>query len=213
MQYSDMYVSLRINFWSAFPGVLGQEGKSAQPKFCPSGKTVLQLIIPQHVSVAHFKDSVFAHAIHALLCWLYNVKLCYQSFQREVSSHQPLTSSVVHTGQLLLSCINTMSPCQCVTPIFTKTSMLVIIFSLSQFFMCSLSALFQFWETPCCWLISSLELWRAPQNTFSPASSLPWTVLSNPERSSRAEMRVQVLWGSRGPLCDCKVCADMTYCK
>ncbi|KAE8280272.1 Centrosomal protein of 68 kDa [Larimichthys crocea] len=34
----------------------------------------------------------------------------YQSFQREVSSHQPLTSSVLHTGQLLLSCINTTSP-------------------------------------------------------------------------------------------------------
>lgn len=34
----------------------------------------------------------------------------YQSFQREVSSHQPLTSCVLHTGQLLLSCIGTMSP-------------------------------------------------------------------------------------------------------
>ncbi|XP_070697382.1 centrosomal protein of 68 kDa [Pempheris klunzingeri] len=34
----------------------------------------------------------------------------YQSFQREVSSHQPLTSCVLHTGQLLLSCINTTSP-------------------------------------------------------------------------------------------------------
>ncbi|XP_059179798.1 centrosomal protein of 68 kDa isoform X2 [Centropristis striata] len=34
----------------------------------------------------------------------------YQSFQREVRSHQPLTSCVLHTGQLLLSCINTMSP-------------------------------------------------------------------------------------------------------
>ncbi|XP_074503111.1 centrosomal protein of 68 kDa isoform X2 [Sebastes fasciatus] len=34
----------------------------------------------------------------------------YQSFQREVSSHQPLTSCVLHTGQLLLRCINTMSP-------------------------------------------------------------------------------------------------------
>ncbi|KAK2823912.1 hypothetical protein Q5P01_021087 [Channa striata] len=33
----------------------------------------------------------------------------YQSFQREVSSHQPLTSCVLHTGQLLLSCINTTS--------------------------------------------------------------------------------------------------------
>ncbi|XP_045926769.1 centrosomal protein of 68 kDa-like [Micropterus dolomieu] len=34
----------------------------------------------------------------------------YQSFQREVSGHQPLTSCVLHTGQLLLSCINTTSP-------------------------------------------------------------------------------------------------------
>ncbi|XP_033468751.2 centrosomal protein of 68 kDa isoform X1 [Epinephelus lanceolatus] len=34
----------------------------------------------------------------------------YQSFQREVSSHQPLTSCVLHTGRLLLSCIRTMSP-------------------------------------------------------------------------------------------------------
>ncbi|KAM9345087.1 centrosomal protein of 68 kDa [Symphorus nematophorus] len=34
----------------------------------------------------------------------------YQSFQREVSSHQPLTSCVLHTGQLLLRCINITSP-------------------------------------------------------------------------------------------------------
>lgn len=34
----------------------------------------------------------------------------YQSFQRDVSSCHPLTSSVVHTGQLLLSCLNTTSP-------------------------------------------------------------------------------------------------------
>ncbi|XP_022063402.2 centrosomal protein of 68 kDa isoform X1 [Acanthochromis polyacanthus] len=34
----------------------------------------------------------------------------YESFQKEVSSHQPLTSCVLHTGQLLLSCINTTSP-------------------------------------------------------------------------------------------------------
>ncbi|XP_073337865.1 centrosomal protein of 68 kDa isoform X2 [Pagrus major] len=34
----------------------------------------------------------------------------YQSFQREVSSHQFLTTSVLHTGQLLLSRINTTSP-------------------------------------------------------------------------------------------------------
>ncbi|KAK9541063.1 hypothetical protein VZT92_001139 [Zoarces viviparus] len=34
----------------------------------------------------------------------------YQSFQREVSSHQPLTSCVLHTGRLLLGCINNTSP-------------------------------------------------------------------------------------------------------
>uniref|UniRef100_A0A3Q3LJ83 Centrosomal protein 68 n=1 Tax=Mastacembelus armatus TaxID=205130 RepID=A0A3Q3LJ83_9TELE len=34
----------------------------------------------------------------------------YQSFQKEVSSHQPLISCVLRTGQLLLSCINTTSP-------------------------------------------------------------------------------------------------------
>ncbi|XP_042289532.1 centrosomal protein of 68 kDa isoform X1 [Thunnus maccoyii] len=34
----------------------------------------------------------------------------YQSFQKEVSNHQPLTSCVLHSGQLLLSCINTTSP-------------------------------------------------------------------------------------------------------
>ncbi|XP_026212399.1 centrosomal protein of 68 kDa isoform X2 [Anabas testudineus] len=34
----------------------------------------------------------------------------YQSFQREVSSHRPLTSCVLQTGRLLLSCIDTTSP-------------------------------------------------------------------------------------------------------
>lgn len=34
----------------------------------------------------------------------------YQSFQRELRSHQPLASCVLHTGQLLLSCINSTSP-------------------------------------------------------------------------------------------------------
>ncbi|XP_068424255.1 centrosomal protein of 68 kDa isoform X2 [Clinocottus analis] len=34
----------------------------------------------------------------------------YQSFQREVSSHQPLTSCVLHSGRLLLGCINSTSP-------------------------------------------------------------------------------------------------------
>ncbi|KAM3606292.1 uncharacterized protein V6R79_013897 [Siganus canaliculatus] len=34
----------------------------------------------------------------------------FQSFQSDLGGHQPLTSSVLHTGQLLLSCINTMSP-------------------------------------------------------------------------------------------------------
>ncbi|XP_029377441.1 centrosomal protein of 68 kDa [Echeneis naucrates] len=42
-----------------------------------------------------------------------SVKSCladYQSLQRVMSRHQPLTSCVLHTGQLLLSCINTTSP-------------------------------------------------------------------------------------------------------
>ncbi|CAL8255843.1 unnamed protein product [Lota lota] len=34
----------------------------------------------------------------------------YQSFQKEVTSHQPLASSVLHTGELLLSCLNSTSP-------------------------------------------------------------------------------------------------------
>ncbi|XP_029927065.1 centrosomal protein of 68 kDa [Myripristis murdjan] len=34
----------------------------------------------------------------------------YQSFQREVSDHQPLTTSVLQTGELLLACINSTSP-------------------------------------------------------------------------------------------------------
>uniref|UniRef100_A0A7N8YAD1 Centrosomal protein 68 n=1 Tax=Mastacembelus armatus TaxID=205130 RepID=A0A7N8YAD1_9TELE len=38
----------------------------------------------------------------------------YQSFQKEVSSHQPLISCVLRTGQLLLSCINTTSPSESV---------------------------------------------------------------------------------------------------
>uniref|UniRef100_A0A3Q0SPD1 Centrosomal protein 68 n=1 Tax=Amphilophus citrinellus TaxID=61819 RepID=A0A3Q0SPD1_AMPCI len=39
----------------------------------------------------------------------------YQSFQREVSRHQPLASCALHAGQLLLSCMNSTSPCQSVT--------------------------------------------------------------------------------------------------
>ncbi|KAF6727050.1 Centrosomal protein of 68 kDa [Oryzias melastigma] len=35
-----------------------------------------------------------------------------QRFQKELSSHQPLTSSVLHSGQHLLNCINATSPCQ-----------------------------------------------------------------------------------------------------
>uniref|UniRef100_A0A1A8EUX6 Centrosomal protein 68 n=2 Tax=Nothobranchius korthausae TaxID=1143690 RepID=A0A1A8EUX6_9TELE len=34
----------------------------------------------------------------------------YQMFQKELSSHRPLTSCVLHAGQHLLSCINTISP-------------------------------------------------------------------------------------------------------
>lgn len=65
-----------------------------------------------------------AHYLHILLCIISIMcimwRSCYQSFQREVSSHQPLTSSVLHTGQLLLSCINATSPCQCVTCIMSQ---------------------------------------------------------------------------------------------
>lgn len=51
-----------------------------------------------------------------LCCICYPDKWCFfpQCFQREVSNHQPLTSSVLHTGQLLLNCINNTSPCPCV---------------------------------------------------------------------------------------------------
>ncbi|CAK6978488.1 centrosomal protein of 68 kDa [Scomber scombrus] len=34
----------------------------------------------------------------------------YQSFQKEVSNHQKLTACVLHSGQLLLTCVNTTSP-------------------------------------------------------------------------------------------------------
>uniref|UniRef100_A0A665T3J5 Uncharacterized protein n=1 Tax=Echeneis naucrates TaxID=173247 RepID=A0A665T3J5_ECHNA len=49
------------------------------------------------------------------LSYIGSVKSCladYQSLQRVMSRHQPLTSCVLHTGQLLLSCINTTSPRQ-----------------------------------------------------------------------------------------------------
>uniref|UniRef100_A0A3Q3BXV2 Centrosomal protein 68 n=1 Tax=Haplochromis burtoni TaxID=8153 RepID=A0A3Q3BXV2_HAPBU len=42
-----------------------------------------------------------------------------KSFQRELSSHQPLASCVLNTGQLLLSCINSTSP-------FLKDTLLLI---------------------------------------------------------------------------------------
>ncbi|XP_014910173.1 centrosomal protein of 68 kDa isoform X3 [Poecilia latipinna] len=43
----------------------------------------------------------------------------YQSFQKELSSHQPLTSCVLRAGQHLLSCINSTSP-------FLKDTLLLI---------------------------------------------------------------------------------------
>lgn len=61
-----------------------------------------------------------------------------QTFQVEVNSHQPLISSVLHSGQLLLSCINTTSPRQSVTCNSGKKSnkdqnICLVIFPLSLF--------------------------------------------------------------------------------
>lgn len=73
---------------------------------------------------------VFCSHLEELIQWLYtvvqrvetlapptvhidSVKLSlaeYQSFQREVSAHRPLTSSVLHTGELLLRCLGSTSP-------------------------------------------------------------------------------------------------------
>uniref|UniRef100_A0A8C5D035 Centrosomal protein 68 n=1 Tax=Gadus morhua TaxID=8049 RepID=A0A8C5D035_GADMO len=85
-----------------------------------------------HRHVTHFfrPTQVFCSNLEQLIGWLYTVahKLevlapptanlesvkssfaQYQSFQKEVTSHQPLASSVLHTGELLLSCLNSTSP-------------------------------------------------------------------------------------------------------
>ncbi len=36
----------------------------------------------------------------------------FQSFQEEVQAHKPLTADVLQTGELLLHCMNSASPCE-----------------------------------------------------------------------------------------------------
>lgn len=58
-------------------------------------------------------DPAWIIRTYALLSW---PMVSYsQCFQRGMSSHQPLTSSVLRTGQLLLNCINTTAPGLCVS--------------------------------------------------------------------------------------------------
>lgn len=69
-----------------------------------------------HIS-DHFtfwSDPAWIISTYALSVILTNGVSYSQCFQTDVSSHQPLTSSVLHTGQVLLDCINTTSPCPCV---------------------------------------------------------------------------------------------------
>lgn len=84
--------------------------------------------LEQHSLMEHI--SVFCSHLEQLVRWLYtasqeieqlappsvdihSVKSSlaqYQSFQRDVNSHMPLTSSVLQTGRLLLRCIHSTSP-------------------------------------------------------------------------------------------------------
>lgn len=84
--------------------------------------------LEQHSLMEHV--SVFCGHLEQLVRWLYaasqkieqlapptkdihSVKSSlaqYQSFQRDVNSHMPLTSSVLQTGRLLLRCIHSTSP-------------------------------------------------------------------------------------------------------
>lgn len=84
--------------------------------------------LEQHSLMEH--TSVFCGHVEQLIRWLYtasqkieqlapptmdiqSVKSSlaqYQSFQRDVNSHMPLTSSVLQTGRLLLRCIHSTSP-------------------------------------------------------------------------------------------------------
>uniref|UniRef100_A0A8C6TEY7 Uncharacterized protein n=1 Tax=Neogobius melanostomus TaxID=47308 RepID=A0A8C6TEY7_9GOBI len=50
----------------------------------------------------------------------------YQSFQRDVNSHIPLTSSVLQTGRLLLRCIQSTSPGQSSSQLFLYKSSLAL---------------------------------------------------------------------------------------
>uniref|UniRef100_A0A8C6TFR5 Uncharacterized protein n=1 Tax=Neogobius melanostomus TaxID=47308 RepID=A0A8C6TFR5_9GOBI len=51
----------------------------------------------------------------------------YQSFQRDVNSHIPLTSSVLQTGRLLLRCIQSTSPGQSSSQLFLYKSSLCLL--------------------------------------------------------------------------------------
>ncbi|XP_008299791.1 centrosomal protein of 68 kDa isoform X2 [Stegastes partitus] len=65
----------------------------------------------------------------------------YQSFQKEVSSHQPLTSCVLHTGQLLLSCINSTSPLLRDSLMLIEKQSGALQIHMEHFFSCILSAM------------------------------------------------------------------------
>ncbi|XP_037536823.1 centrosomal protein of 68 kDa [Nematolebias whitei] len=68
----------------------------------------LELLIQQLYALAERMERLAAPTVD-----IESVKLSlaeYQSFQKEMSEHQPLTSCVLHAGQHLLSCINNTSP-------------------------------------------------------------------------------------------------------
>ncbi|XP_072247713.1 centrosomal protein of 68 kDa isoform X2 [Leuresthes tenuis] len=65
----------------------------------------------------------------------------YQSFQREVSSRQPITSCVLHAGYHLLSCINNTSPFLRDTLLLIERQSVVLQTSTDQFFSSILSAM------------------------------------------------------------------------
>ncbi|KAM4592199.1 centrosomal protein of 68 kDa isoform 2-T4 [Odontesthes bonariensis] len=65
----------------------------------------------------------------------------YQSFQREVSSRQPITSCVLHAGYRLLSCINNTSPFLRDTLLLIERQSGVLQTSNDQFFSSILSAM------------------------------------------------------------------------
>uniref|UniRef100_A0A3P9Q756 Centrosomal protein 68 n=1 Tax=Poecilia reticulata TaxID=8081 RepID=A0A3P9Q756_POERE len=86
---------------------------SEQPLFCSQ----LELLIQQLYALSQSMEKIAAPAGD-----LVSVKSSladYQSFQKELSSHQPLSSCVLRAGQHLLSCINSTSP-------FLKDTLLLI---------------------------------------------------------------------------------------